>query len=101
MTPNEIRTVTVPVGSLASRVFRAERELLSAEKQIEDMLRSLFGNDWGDYDYGLGTLDVYDVIDSRAAVFALMRAGFRVVVLHDHPKKKFVQCACLHQRDHL
>lgn len=96
---NEIRTVTVPVGSLASKLFKAEREWLHAEKQLEQMLRSLFGNEWSDYEYARGELDVFDVIPSDAAVFALMRAGFRVVKLHDHAKQKFATCACVAQKD--
>lgn len=99
--PNVIRTVTVPVGSLASKVFRAEREWVAAGHQLEQMLSSLFGKEWSDWEAGLGVLDVYDVIHSAAAVSALHRAGFRVVHLHNHPRVKFKNCACRSHEDPL
>lgn len=90
-----ITTEAVAVGALAARHARAEHELLAAERQIEDMLDSLYGRDgWTEWEAHEQTLDVYDVLASDAAVFALQRAGFRAVTQHNHARSTFAHCAC-------
>lgn len=95
---DEIRTLTVPVGSLAARLHRAESELIAAERQLESMLTSLYGS-FSDWEAGPDGLDVYDTEDSPAAASALFRAGFRSVRCHDHDKTKFARCGCAIRRD--
>ncbi len=98
-----IVTETVPVGSLAARIIKAEREKLDAEKQLEQMLDSLFGErDWQTFEVGpRRELDVYAVVESAAAAAALFRAGFRSIRLHPHEREKFRACACRCQEDPL
>ncbi len=98
-----VTTETVAIGSLAARIVAAERELLDAERQLEQMLDSLFGErDWKHFEVGpRRELDVYAVTDSAAAVAALHRAGFPTVVLHAHERAKFTTCACRSIRDPL
>lgn len=98
MPDDVINTVRVPIGSLAARLYHAERELLAAEKQIEAMLTSLYGS-WGDWEYGPDGLDVFDAVDSTAAAAALFRAGFRAIRCHEHARTKFVKCGCAIRRD--
>ncbi len=100
MSPRDvITTETVPIGSLAAALFGAEREMLAAEKQLERFLDSLYPLGWCDYEYGHGTVDVYAVTPSDAAVFALFRAGFRQVRQHPHARSKFTRCACRPNQD--
>lgn len=40
------------------------------------------------------TIDVYEAMDSPAAVEALRRAGFVTVTLHDHEATRFLSCRC-------
>lgn len=97
---NVIATEAVAVGALATRLGVAEQEYLAAERQLEDMLDSVYGRDgWSAWEFAAGVLDVYDVLDSDAAVFALHRAGFRVVTQHGHAQAKFSTCACRSRRD--
>lgn len=88
-----MHTVRVPLGSLAARVYRAERELLDAEKQLESLLAALYGS-YSDYEYGPDGLDIYDAVDSPAHAMALFRAGWKAVRCHSHARGKFKHCAC-------
>lgn len=93
MPDDVMRVIRVPIGSLASRLYHAEHELLRAEKQVESLLESLYGK-FSDYEYGPDGIDVFDAIDSSPATHALFRAGFPAVRCHAHPRSKFAKCAC-------
>lgn len=98
-----VTTETVAVGSLAARIVAAETELLDAERQLEQMLDSLFGDrEWLGFEVGpRRELDVYSTTESAAAVAALHRAGFPAIRLHAHALEKFKACGCRTQKDPL
>ncbi len=93
-----ITKVTVPIGSLAARLYHAEQEYIAADRQLESLLNSLYVGFSG-YEFGPDGIDIYDAIASDAAAGALFRAGFRAVRVHDHEKKKFIRCGCSIARD--
>ena len=93
-----MNTVRVPIGSLAARYYRAWQELHAAERQLEQMLSSLYSS-WSDWEAGPDGIDVYDALDSEAAAAALHRAGFRAVRVHDHERRRFSKCSCAIRRD--
>ncbi len=84
-----------PPGSLAEELFRYEQEMIAAERRVEVMLDSVYGSDgYSGFDYGCGELDIYSVIESPAAVDALLRSGFSRIIEHPHPGRQFVHCDC-------
>lgn len=93
-----INTVRVPIGSLAQRLYRAERELIDAERQLESMLASLYGS-FSDWEVGPDGIDIYEAVASPAAAACLFRSGFRAVRVHDHKQDRFVKCGCFIERD--
>lgn len=94
---SHMNTVRVPIGSLAARLYKAERELLDAERQLEQMLTSLYGA-FSDWEAGPDGIDIYTAVDSPAAAYSLFRAGFEAVRIHDHERRRFTKCACPIQR---
>lgn len=84
---------------VAERLFAGEAALLHAERGLEVVLYGVYGaqpGDWTSYSYDRTErrLDVYGVAPRPTAVDALQRAGFAVVVEHEHPEEQFVRCAC-------
>jgi hypothetical protein len=89
----------VIVGALAQGLREAEGGLLSAEQRVVDLLVELFpgwsdGWKWRPPD----GIEIYEVIDSRAARAALHLAGFLRVTCHDHNAKAFLTCDCEEHR---
>lgn len=80
---------------LADAMFRAERAVLAAEHELEELLGRLY-LEVGDFEFASAdrTLDVYDVEPSTAAADELLRAGFARVHQHDHPRGRFIRCSC-------
>ncbi len=97
---NSITTESVPVGSLAVALHDAQRKIMHAEAQLDQLLDSLFGpSGWTNFEAGESfELDVYDCAPSPAAADALLRAGFRSVGMHEHARHQFVNCACVRTR---
>jgi hypothetical protein len=95
--PTSTRPATT--GWLARALVTAERNLRDAESQVEGFLTSLFPDGWRGWafqrgDSGHVEIDVYQAVESPAAVAALHRAGFGGVRIHQHEASKFITCAC-------
>jgi hypothetical protein len=90
---------TITVGWLALRLVSAEYNPRDAERQVEGLLTSLFTDGWNGWSFlqnhhGAIAIDVYQALESPAAVAALHRAGFTDVRIHEHERSRFVTCAC-------
>jgi hypothetical protein len=90
---------TTTVGWLARALVIAENNLRDVEDQVEGFLTSLFPDGWQGWQFvrvtqGTVAIDVYEAIESPAAIAALHRAGFAKVRIHEHESSKFVSCVC-------
>lgn len=93
MARDTITTKMVPIGSLAVDLVSAERRKLRAERELHELLDSLFAS-WTTYEHHEFVLDVYTADESDAARDALRRAGFIAIYLHDHAADSFAHCNC-------
>lgn len=89
----------VSVGWLARALVAAEFNLRSVEEQVQGFLTSLFPDGWKGWSSHRGSrgavaIDVYEAIESPAAVAALIRAGFTEIRIHPHESSRFVSCMC-------
>lgn len=87
------------VGWLARALVAADHNLRDVELQVQGFLTSLFPDGWQGWSFdpgarGVVAIDVYQAIESPAAVAALHRAGFSVVRVHGHESSKFITCIC-------
>lgn len=100
MSDDVMKVVRVPIGSLAARLYHAEQEYIRADRQLEQLLTSLYPSFSG-YEFGPDGIDIYEAIASEASAGALFRAGFAAVRVHDHKKNKFIRCDCAIARDYM
>lgn len=92
---------STPIGSLAKALHEARVDLWVVEQRVDQLIESVFP-DWRPrFPTSAGWqftppdgIDVYSVVPSPAAVAALRRAGFLVVILHEHDAGKLLTCTC-------
>lgn len=86
------------VGWLARALVAAEHNLRDIERQVEGFLTSLFPDGWQGWSFvrsgAAAAIDVYEAIESPAAIAALHRAGFVEVRIHEHEASKLITCIC-------
>lgn len=95
--PQPPRTITN--GWLARQLVAADFNLREAERQVEGFLTSLFTDGWQGWAFlqgagGAVRIDVYQAIESPAAIAGLHRAGFSEVAIHGHESSRYVTCIC-------
>lgn len=82
-----------PPWSPAARLACAEAELIAAEHAVETLLDALYDK-WSSFEANADEISVFGVVASPAAATALKRAGWFLVIEHDHRVEKFTTCAC-------
>jgi len=103
MSRRAIKIESTPLGTLAANLFCAQDSLLYAERQLEDLLDSLYGrSEWMDFEFDSveRAIDVYGAVESEAALDCLFRVGFARVTQHQHGPNEFKHCGCRQKRIH-